>query len=333
MIRARCIVAALTLTALAGVAIAGTELGKAADNEPANNSSATATVVSFQGGRVMSFRAKLTQGDVDHWRVTTGNNAQVMVITTPLVGTDANPLTTPDTRVAIVTTTGALVTENDDAGGGTGIQRGSLVRYDADDPTDTFNFRVRGFNASSQGDYVVTLAQPFGLNSDWNESSGTFNDTPATADVVDLGLSGGVVGNCSFNASNDVDVFAVDLTRNDILIVATAPQVSVWTEPDTNLTILASDGTTVLASNDDDNTDGIVPNVVSRGSLVRFKAPQNGRYYVRVNSVGGDTEQYKLVFALVPTAATGCPGDSDGNAIVNFGDITSVLANFGNACP
>jgi hypothetical protein len=61
---------------------------------------------------------------------------------------------------------------------------------------------------------------------------------------------------------------------------------------------------------------------------------QGGRRYdVRVNSVGGDTEQYKIVFALVPAIGSSCPGDTDGNAIVNFGDITAVLANLGNACP
>lgn len=33
------------------------------------------------------------------------------------------------------------------------------------------------------------------------------------------------------------------------------------------------------------------------------------------------------------TGAPGIPGDADGNGIVTFGDVTSVLANFGNVCP
>jgi hypothetical protein len=37
--------------------------------------------------------------------------------------------------------------------------------------------------------------------------------------------------------------------------------------------------------------------------------------------------------ACVPEPASDCPGDANGNGVVNFADITSVLANFNLACP
>lgn len=46
----------------------------------------------------------------------------------------------------------------------------------------------------------------------------------------------------------------------------------------------------------------------------------------------GDITSVLVNFGVTSTPGTSAPGDSDNNGIVNFSDVTTVLTNFGNAC-
>ncbi|MBL8746375.1 MAG: hypothetical protein JNK58_08480 [Phycisphaerae bacterium] len=310
----------------------GVLLTKVADVEPGNNTIAGAPVVALgEQGRAIVFRASLTTGDTDIYRCNLGNNGQVTFITTPVGGGPSDPFTVPDTVVSILNAGGSVLATNDDAGGGTGNQFGSIARYDSSTPADTVYFRVTGLTAAQVGEYIVTIIETFGANTDWTESAS--NETAATADILDLRLNGAMHGKGTLTTNTDVDVFGIDMLHGETLVMCTTPVMTNWLAPDTIVDIIDTNGTTVLFINDDDGCTAIVPNVTSRGSAVRFKAPKTGRYYVRVRGFQGATGEYRASFALIPPAEFTCDGDADGNGVVNFADITNVLANFNMTCP
>jgi hypothetical protein len=52
------------------------------------------------------------------------------------------------------------------------------------------------------------------------------------------------------------------------------------------------------------------------------------------DSNGLNSGSARVYFSVpLPTPPAPCPGDADGSRSVTFLDITTVLANFGNACP
>jgi hypothetical protein len=333
MTRSTLCLTAIALAAATQAASAGETRGKFRDTEPSNNSINTAPTINLsQIGRCFSFRATLTNSDVDIFRFDAGPESQVIFITTPIDGTGANPLSTPDTVAALLSNAGTVVASNDDAGSSfPGVNRGSVVRYDIQ-AAGTYFFRVTPLANASTGEYIVTVAGTFGLNADFGESFPDNNDTPANADILDLGIGGTLSGNCDLNNSADADYYAVDMSRGDILVASTTPQITAFASPDTVINILNTDGVTTLAFSDDDDS-ATFPSIFSRASTVRFEAPAPGRYYVRVAGFAGATGPYRPVFALFSSTAPFCAGDADGNGTVNFTDITNVLANFGTVCP
>lgn len=326
-------IVALVLLAAGHAASAGVLLTKVADVEPGNNTIGGAAVVALgEQGRAIVFRGTLSPGDQDHYRCNLGNNGQVTFITTPVGAlSPSNPLFLPDTIVTILNAGGTALAEDDDSGDGTGLQRGSVARYDSITSADTVYFKVTGFNNSQSGEYIVTIIETFGANTDWTESAS--NDSAATADVLDLRLNGAMHGKGTIGSVSEQDYFAVDMLHGEVLVACATPIMTNFVDPDTIVDIIDADGTSVLLSNDDDSCNAIIPNVLSRGSVVRFVAPTSDRYYVRVRAFGTDTGEYRASFALIPPEQYSCPGDADGNGQVNFADITNVLTIFNLPCP
>ena len=133
------------------------------------------------------------------------------------------------------------------------------------------------------------------------------NDSVRTADSVALGdQARGVV-----NPANDVDTWFVDLTAGQFLSVD-VDAAELGSPLDATLVLLAPDGRTVLAFNDDfDDFD----------SRISFRVPTSGRYFVMISSFGrlggGPTARYALNLGLVDCKAVGTeqePNDAPATA-------------------
>ncbi len=147
------------------------------------------------------------------------------------------------------------------------------------------------------------------------------NNTVPTADSVAFGdQATGVV-----NPAGDVDTWFVDLTAGQFLSVdVDAAQVGSPLDP--TLELIAPDGTTSLAFNDD--FDGF-------DSRISYRVPQSGRYYVLIRAfgaTGGPGLTYVINFGKVICPVVGTeqePNDTPGTAApVAIGDSGS-----GEICP
>ncbi len=127
------------------------------------------------------------------------------------------------------------------------------------------------------------------------------NNTAATARSVALGDRAiGIV-----NPAGDVDTWSVDLTAGQILSVD-VDAASAGSPLDPELTLIAPDGTTQLAFNDD--FDGL-------DSRISFRIPATGRYYVVIRGFGasgGSTLSYAINFGTVTCAAVGTEREPNG---------------------
>src|SRR5437773_517447 len=147
------------------------------------------------------------------------------------------------------------------------------------------------------------------------------NNTVPTADSVALGdQAGGVV-----NPAGDVDTWFVDLTVGQFLSVD-VDAAQVGSSLDATLELIAPDGTTSLAFNDD--FDGF-------DSRISYRVPQSGRYYVVIRAFGangGPGLTYAINFDKVTCPVVGTeqePNDTPGTAApVAIGDSGS-----GEICP
>ncbi len=98
---------------------------------------------------------------------------------------------------------------------------------------------------------------------------------------------------------------------------------------DVSLDLLASNGTTVLASSNL-GTWGVE-------ERIDYTIPAGGTFFVRVRSLGerpanggNEVQMYGLQISFAPA---GCPGDANGDNQVNFADLNFVLTNFGQTGP
>lgn len=132
------------------------------------------------------------------------------------------------------------------------------------------------------------------------------NDSVATADSAALGNQGtGVV-----NPAGDVDTWFVDLTAGQFFSVDVDAR-SIGSFLDPLLSVIAPDGHTVVAFNDDfDGSD----------SRITYRVPADGRYYVQVTAFGGvgfPILNYAINFGTVTCGAVGAelePNDTPASA-------------------
>ena len=128
------------------------------------------------------------------------------------------------------------------------------------------------------------------------------NNSVSTADSVALGdRATGTV-----DPAGDVDTWFVDLTAGQILSLDVDAQ-SAGSPLDPVLSLLAPDGTTLLAFNDD--FDGF-------DSRISFRIPASGRYYVMIRGFGnsgGPAGTYAINFGTVTCAAVGTEREPNGS--------------------
>ncbi|MGH7539135.1 MAG: pre-peptidase C-terminal domain-containing protein [Gemmatimonadales bacterium] len=146
------------------------------------------------------------------------------------------------------------------------------------------------------------------------------NDSVQTADSVALvDRATGVV-----NPAGDVDTWFVDLTAGQFLSVD-VDAAQIGSPLDATLLLIAPDGRTQLAFNDD--FDGF-------DSRISYLVPTNGRYYVVIRAfgaVGSPALTYAINFGTVTCAAVGTeqePNDTPGTAT----PITIGASGSGEIC-
>ncbi|MBK8012376.1 MAG: DUF4215 domain-containing protein [Deltaproteobacteria bacterium] len=136
------------------------------------------------------------------------------------------------------------------------------------------------------------------------------NDTPDGSGV--LATSTDTLWAGALEPAGDADVYAIDIAEGDHLLAYvtidsfdTCPG-----EPHASLTLLDTDGQTVLARNDDGGPNGRCGRIAPDTTEAAYSMP-GGRYYLVVREVEGDAEA-RAYFLHVQVVAPGC-----GNAIID----------------
>jgi hypothetical protein len=136
------------------------------------------------------------------------------------------------------------------------------------------------------------------------------NDTTATANTSPLGYFSGDI-----STATDVDTYVFNASAGDIIFAGyDGDPTRDTTTVDGTLTLLASDGTTVLLTVNDaeftsDQTPspgtllGTTPN--SNAEALVYRIQTSGVYYIQVNSNFGDVGDYLLAISRNSNAATG----------------------------
>jgi hypothetical protein len=152
------------------------------------------------------------------------------------------------------------------------------------------------------------------------------NDSSATASAVTLALGGSLSIDGNLDASGtDFDYYAIAMTERQILIATTKPVGGLFDDPDTQLLVYDTDGTTLIVDNDDAGTD--FPEGSEYGSTIRFRAPQAGTYYLVVGGCcddpsHGETGDYELMLGLtIEVAAKTVDTDPANNATGGADDL------------
>lgn len=329
--------AALAATALARPAVYGG--GVIADRDPQNDTIANGLVFAVTNTSIARAGVcTLGPSDfLDRHPLTVPAGAVLTAMTVPLTGTlgvDA----VSDTELSIYgDSSGVTYADNDDAGtdqtGTTENSVGSVARAVAPS-AGTYEIVVSNvLTAYPTNSYGVLVSVYTGDGLSFEEQEP--NNGPAFPLVLGLGLGGPMVGTGTLT-SGDVDYYAVDMRRGDTLAAMTTPVQGIpgaLNSPDTVLEVIGSNGATVLCANDDAGADSTAGS--TRGSAVRFRAPSDGRYFLRVKGFNASaTGKYALTAGLfAPPAGSECPADLNGDGFVNTNDLTLFLSKFGTACP
>lgn len=84
----------------------------------------------------------------------------------------------------------------------------------------------------------------------------------------------------------------------------------------------------------DDIITGVGPGPIASGqSHVKVFDGRRGAELASFFAYGAASNPGVFVAGHMIAAPATCPGDANGDGVVNFSDVTSVLGNFGNACP
>jgi hypothetical protein len=140
-----------------------------------------------------------------------------------------------------------------------------------------------------------------------------FGNTPATATTIAVpSTTSGII-----EAPSDVDTFKFVATSGTSYRFKT----NFGTLGDSTLTLLAPDGTTQLAFNDDDPGGGL-------SSLIDWTAPANGTYFVQVAGFGSAFGSYDLDASITaPGAGSGSLLAAAGSGLAMESDSGSVQSS------
>lgn len=325
--------AAALINAAAGAHAQST--GLIEDVEPLNNAPAGAAALGGPGTRTMIGLMSLTPSDIDFLSVPLSAGDRLMVMTTPLDG-EGGALRHPDTIVDVLDTNGSTVlVSNDDAGtdfaGGLTIVRGSVVRFLA--PASGFYFvRVRGFVASSEGPYLLTLSIKASGATSVIEAA---NNSPAEAPLLRPDLAGPIAISGSINPAGEADWIALELNDGDILSAMTS-QVADFTDfccPPLHLQLFGPDGVSILAESSSAGAN--FPSFgTAFGNVIRLRAPAAGRYYLRLaGQQPANAGAYHMLLSVLAAAPeNSCSSDLNGDGQTNASDLSLLLTSWG-ACP
>lgn len=272
----------------------------------------------------------------DYFNITLDEDVILTVMTVPLEGT-LGQFTFADTFAAVRReSNGVELVTNDDAGtdqtGTVNNSNGSVVRCSGG-LAGPYSIRVSNVLSQSPGKYALLVSAYNADASDFHEAEP--NNGPAFPLTLGLGLGGPMIGSGFISAGGDLDYYAVDMRRGEILAAVTTPvhqAPNLLNSPDTVIDLIGTNGATLICSNDDAGEDSTGGN--ARGSAVRFKAPADGRYFIKVRGFNTSTTGlYVLTAALfAPPPGTECLADLNGDGLVNTQDLTMFLGRFGVAC-
>lgn len=221
-----------------------------------------------------------------------------------------------------------------------------MGQYDArfiavEDPSG--NIRTLAIDDAPRNVYLYTAPQPTAVGrSFWlyQDTGGLTNPDSPTIEVELTSLTGaaGALGvNAFLDASTSPTVNSLSAWIEWVGAPATIPSGTVITA---TFTIRAYEATDL----GDANHDGLI-DCADAAILVSLcdqtETNANFNAYVDMNGDGtinaADETLLEAITGTCPgmcgSAPVPCPGDADGNGMVNFADITNVLANFGNVYP
>ncbi len=176
------------------------------------------------------------------------------------------------------------------------------------------------------------------------------NDTSATANNLGALTLPLAVTNVSINALNDADFYRVTSGVAAANVDVTATPIGFTYDSSTQagngscnsgniintnnvqdlvLEVLAANGVTVLASANLTGLGGIE-------SITGVALAPNTNYFLHVRSnntgvLGNQSQLYRL--DVVASALPPCPGDANGDRVINFQDLNIVLGQFGQSGP
>ncbi len=174
-----------------------------------------------------------------------------------------------------------------------------------------------GLNPALHGNIGTALASTVLMEEDFL-NGGDVGDTVGTAEFltgIALPISGyefAANAYSEIDTGSDEDMFALTLDAGTLTAEVVSAQR--WSNSfDTILEIFDTDGTTLLASNDNARYSGNVYGSGGSGSndsfLINVELATAGTYYVRVSSVGSDTGVYNLIvganLTAIPEPASG----------------------------
>jgi hypothetical protein len=180
---------------------------------------------------------------------------------------------------------------------------------------------------------AISLCLPLhAQDSEPNDSAGS-----ASPLALALGDSRSVEGSLD-PSGEDFDYYAVAMTERQILVATTKPSGGVFDDPDTQLLLFDTDGTTQLLDDDDAGDD--FPEGSEYGSTIRFRAPAAGTYYVVVTGCcdqasHGEVGGYELLVGLTieisaetvdTDPANNAPAGADDLGISGAGTVLHVAA-------
>ncbi|MFN0084374.1 MAG: HYR domain-containing protein [Blastocatellia bacterium] len=155
------------------------------------------------------------------------------------------------------------------------------------------------------------------------------NDSTATAQTLNLGAQNVTIVAGSISPAADIDFFRFAAPANSRawIYVDTGGTQTGGTSRDSNLTVLAPDGTTTLEFDDDDGSGNGCDGTNETGlasAIAGLSLTAAGNYYIRVGafSATGIINPYKL-FVIVTTAAPGAEAEPNNDSATANTIVTS----------
>lgn len=182
-------------------------------------------------------------------------------------------------------------------------------------------------------------AMPLSGAPEWSWAAQSFRTDAAAYPLIRIDIIGGneaanpvVVAELRADSAGQIGALITTLSHSSFLGPPSprtlTPDAPVTLDPDTTYWIILGsqapgDGTLGWSYANGNASVGV-------GMIAAYaSSPDSGLTW----NYGTDNPYFIQVVAAKPTGTTCCPGDADGNGLVNFADITQVLNSWGVNCP